>query len=159
MSNNSKLEIKTSLKIQKPLREVYEAIVDPVKMTNYFIAKSTGRIEEGRTLTWQFPEFEMKFPVRVDKVEKDKYISWYWGNAEDKVETKVEIFLKPMTDGVFVTVTEKSRDNDEEGIKWLVGNTAGWANFLVCLKAWLEYTINLRKGAFDASQMPKEAVA
>jgi len=143
MSNNSKLEIKTSLKIQKPLREVYEAIVDPVKMTNYFIAKSTGRIEEGRTLTWQFPEFEMKFPVRVDKVEKDKYISW----------------LKPMTDGVFVTVMEKSRDNDEEGIKWLVGNTAGWANFLVCLKAWLEYTINLRKGAFDASQMPKEAVA
>jgi hypothetical protein len=23
------------------------------------------------------------------------------------------------------------------------------ANFLACLKAWLEYGINLRKGAFD----------
>jgi len=48
-----------------------------------------------------------------------------------------------------VTVTEKSRDNDEAGLKWLVGNTEGWANFLACLKAWLEYAINLRKGAFD----------
>lgn len=28
-------------------------------------------------------------------------------------------------------------------------NTEGWANFLACLKAYLEYGINLRKGAFD----------
>ena len=157
MSSNSKLEIKTSLKIQKPLREVFEAIVDPVKMSNYFISKSTGRIEEGKTLTWQFPEFELEFPVRVDKIEKDKYISWYW-DGEDKVETKVEITLKPMSDGVFVAVTEKSRDNDEGGIKWLVGNTAGWANFLACLKAYLEYGINLRKGAFNSSKMPQKTV-
>lgn len=30
-----------------------------------------------------------------------------------------------------------------------MGNTDGWANFLACLKAYLEYGINLRKGAFD----------
>jgi uncharacterized protein YndB with AHSA1/START domain len=48
-----------------------------------------------------------------------------------------------------VSITEKSRENDEAGIRWLVGNTEGWANFLACLKAWLEYGINLRKGAFD----------
>jgi len=53
-----------------------------------------------------------------------------------------------------VTVTEKSRDNNEAGIRWLKSNTEGWANFLACLKAYLEYGINLRKGAFDPSQMP-----
>jgi uncharacterized protein YndB with AHSA1/START domain len=160
MSNNSRLEIKTSLKIQKPLHDVFEAIVDPAKMSNYFISKSTGRIEEGKTVTWQFPEFDMQFPVRIDKVEKDKYISWYWGNGDDNEETKVEITLQQMKDGVFVTVTEKERNNDEAGLKWLAGNAAGWANFLACLKAWLEYGINLRKGAFDPSQMPtKEVVA
>jgi uncharacterized protein YndB with AHSA1/START domain len=160
MKDNSKLEIKVSLKIQKPLHDVFEAIVDPEKMSNYFISKSTGRIEEGKTLTWQFPEFDMKFPVRIDKVEMDKYISWYWGNAAENEETKVELSLQQMNDGVFVTVTEKSRDNDEAGIKWLAGNTGGWANFLACLKAYLEYGIHLRKGAFDPSQMPaKEAVA
>jgi hypothetical protein len=30
--------------------------------------------------------------------------------------------------------------NDEAGIKWLQGNNAGWANFLACLKARLEYS-------------------
>ena len=159
MNNPSKLEIKTSLKIQQPLHEVFEAIVDPAKMSNYFISKSTGRIEEGKTLTWQFPEFDMQFPVRVDKVEADKTVSWYWINMADKTETRVEISLAQMRDGVFVAITEKSREHDEAGIKWLAGNSAGWANFLACLKAYLEYGINLRKGAFDISQMPKEKEA
>lgn len=34
-------------------------------------------------------------------------------------------------------------------IKWLSGNSFGWSNFLACLKAYLEYNINLRKGAFE----------
>ena len=38
---------------------------------------------------------------------------------------------------------------NEAGIKQLMGQTEGWANFLACLKAYLEYGINLRKGAFD----------
>jgi len=39
--------------------------------------------------------------------------------------------------------------NDDVGINWLKSNTEGWANFLACLKAYLEYGINLRKGGFD----------
>jgi len=35
------------------------------------------------------------------------------------------------------------------GIQWFGGNTEGWANFLACLKAYLEFGINLRKGGFD----------
>ena len=151
-----KLEIKAALKIQKPVHEVFEAIVDPSKMSNYFISKSTGRMEEGKTLTWQFPEFDMKFPVNIGAIEKDKYISFRWNDIEDGRETTVEIDLKQMDDGTFVTITEKERDNDKKGIEWLKGNTQGWANFLACLKAYLEYGINLRKGAIDVSQLPKK---
>jgi uncharacterized protein YndB with AHSA1/START domain len=150
----TKLQIKTALKIQKSPHEVFEAIVDPQKMSNYFISKSSGRLEEGKTLTWQFPEFDMQFPVYVDKVEKDKYISYRWKDFQDGTETRVEMKLEPKQDDTLVTITEKERDQNEKGIQWLMGNTGGWANFLACLKAYLEYGINLRKGAFDISQMP-----
>jgi len=158
MSTLQQIEIKASLKIQKPVHEVFEAIIDPAKMSNYFISKSTGRMEEGKTLTWQFPEFDMEFPVRVKKIEEDKYISYSWDDWEDKnIQTLVEIKLEAKSnDETFVTVTESSRENNEAGMKWLKSNTEGWANFLACLKAWLEYGINLRKGAFDASQMPEK---
>jgi len=112
-------------------------------------------MEEGKKLIWNFPEMDMEFPVRVGKIKKDKYISYYWDDIDGK-ELLVEITLTAKENrSTFVAVTEKSRDNDEAGIKWLKGNTEGWANFLACLKAYLEYGINLRKGAFDPSQMPK----
>jgi len=142
------LEIKTALQILRPAHDVFEAIVDPVKMSNYFISQSSGRMEEGKEVIWKFPEFDFEFSVRIGKIEKDKFISYCWDN--ENTELSVEITLTPRgTDATLVTITEKGMQNDAEGIKWLKGNTEGWANFLACLKAWLEYGINLRKGAFD----------
>lgn len=143
------LIVKASLQIQKPVNEVFEAIVDPEKMSNYFISKSTGRMEEGKNLIWEFPEFNVKAPVRVGKIEPGKYISYYW-SGEDGKELLVEMTLSPgENNSTIISITESSMKYDEAGIKWLSGNTEGWANFLACLKAFLEYGINLRKGAFD----------
>lgn len=146
---NHRLEIKAAIQIARPAQEVFEAIVDPEKMSNYFIAKGTGRIEEGKELIWQFPEFDDQVPVKGGKIETSRYISFYWEGAKDK-DLLVEITLteKP-GNATLVSVTEKEMENNEEGIKWLKSNTEGWANFLACLKAYLEYDINLRKGAFD----------
>jgi uncharacterized protein YndB with AHSA1/START domain len=142
------LEIKTAIQILKPVNEVFEAIVDPVQMSNYFISKSSGRMETGKQIMWKFPEFDMEFSIRVGKIIIDEYISYYWD--VEGTEFLVEMTLAPRGESsTLVTITERSRANDEEGIKWLKGNTAGWANFLACLKAYLEYKINLRKGAFD----------
>ena len=145
---NQILEIKAALQISKPVNEVFEAIVDPTKMSNYFISKGSGRMEEDKEITWQFPEFDMDFPVRISKIERNKFISFHWDM--DGIELLVEMTLVPGdSNSTIVTITEKGRNNDEAGIKWLKGNTEGWANFLACLKAYLEYGINLRKGAFD----------
>ena len=159
MASPSSLKIKAALKMQRPVSQVFEAIVEPSKMSNYFIAKSTGRMEEGKTVTWKFPEFDMEFPVRILKVEKDSFIRYSWDDMDGN-STTVEMTLKPMGNNeTFVSITEGSRENNESGIKWLQSNTEGWANFLACLKAYLEYGINLRKGAFDISQMPEKETA
>jgi uncharacterized protein YndB with AHSA1/START domain len=145
---NKLLEIKTKIQIQKPAAEVFEAIIDPAKMVNYFISKGSGRMDQEKVIMWRFPEFDMEFPIRISKFEKDKYISFYW--EVDSIQLLVEMTLTSRPDNsTLVTITEKSRKPDESGIRWLQGNTEGWANFLACLKAWLEYGINLRKGAFE----------
>lgn len=142
------LTVKAALQVLKPENEVFEAIVDPVRMSNYFISKGSGRMEEGRTIIWKFPEFDSEFPVRIGRIEKDKYISYRW--EIEGTELLVEMNLVSRGAGkTLVNITEGSMKNDDAGIKWLQGNTEGWANFLACLKAYLEYGINLRKGAFD----------
>lgn len=151
------LDIKVAIQISRAMHEVFEAIADPAHLSGYFIADSTGRLEEGKELIWHFPEFSMDVPVSVKKTKKDSYISFEWEGSENK-KTLVEISLKQQDNGsTLVTVTEKSMENHEAGIKWLSGNSGGWANFLACLKAYLEYGINLRKGAFDFMREDKPA--
>jgi hypothetical protein len=38
---------------------------------------------------------------------------------------------------------------NEDNLNWALENSEGWANFLACMKAYLEYGIQLRKGAFE----------
>ncbi len=142
------LSINVAMQIQKPINEVFEAVVNPEQMSHYFISESSGIMEEGKNLIWKFPEFEFECPIRVGKIEINKYISYYW--FMDEIELLVEITLTSKENNTtLVSISEKSRNNDEAGIKWLSGNSFGWSNFLACLKAYLEYGINLRKGSFD----------
>lgn len=104
---------------------------------------------EGKSLLWNFPEFDVDVPLKVGKIENDRYISYYWG-GENSEKLLVEINLEPReNNSTLVNITEKEMPNNEAGIKWLKQNTEGWANFLACLKAWLEHNINLREGGFD----------
>jgi uncharacterized protein YndB with AHSA1/START domain len=146
---NEILEARAALQIQKPVHEVFEAIVDPAKMSRYFISKSSGRMEEGKRLTWKYPEYDTEFIIQVGKIKRDKYVSWSHWDADGR-EFLNEINLSPgYGDSTIVKINAKGWENSEAGIKWLIGNTEGWAYFLACLKAYLEYGINLRKGAFD----------
>jgi uncharacterized protein YndB with AHSA1/START domain len=139
------LESKAAIQIQKPIKEVFEGIVNPDKMTNYFISKSNGRLETGSEVIWKFPEFEKQFLITHVKTDKYEAISFVWDP-----ETTVNITLENMADGsTLVKVNEKGKEFNEDNLNWALENSGGWANFLACLKAYLEYGIQLRKGAFD----------
>ncbi|CAL68535.1 SRPBCC family protein [Christiangramia forsetii] len=150
------LEIKAALQIRKTAQEVFEAIVDPEKMSHYFISESTGKMEEGISVTWKFPEFEdMEVPVRVIKTTAPKLIIFEWEGAKDELlQVKITLEEKP-NNSTLVKITEGKMQATEEGIVWYGRNTEGWANFLACLKAYLEFGINLRKGGFDFMESPE----
>lgn len=140
-----KLTAKASIQIQKPLNDVFEAIVNPEIMTQYFIAKSSGRMEAGKEVEWEFGDFPGKFPVKVQEIKANQSISFIWDE-----DTAVNMVLKEQPDkSTVVKVTEGEKELNEENLKWLTDNTFGWTNFLDCMKAYLEYGIQLRKGAFE----------
>ena len=142
------IEVNAAIQIGKPVDEVYEAIADPAQMSNYFISRGSARLTEGANVVWKFPEFDFEVIVKVTKAERGERISFLWG--EEGKEDSVEIRLQNVGErATVVRIRESGRRNDEAGLDWLKGNTEGWANFLACLKAWLEYGINLRKGAFE----------
>lgn len=140
-----KLIINAKIQIQKPVNEVFEAIVNPDKMSNYFIGNGSGRMIEGEEVIWNWREFEEEFPVKVIRVVENQKIIFVWDP-----ETTVEITLFEQADkSTLVEVKEGEKELTPDNLKWYGGNSEGWANFLACMKAYIEYGINLRKGAFD----------
>lgn len=140
-----KLTAKACIGIQKPISEIFEAIIDPEKMQNYFISKGSGRMETGKEIFWSFPEFDGSYPLTVKEIIPAEKIVFVWDP-----NSVVTIELEKLSENEsIVKVSEEGHTNDEKGIKWVIGQTEGWANFLACMKAWLEYGIHLRKGAFD----------
>ena len=73
-----KLIAKATIQIQKPIEEVFEGIVNPEKMTKYFISESSGRLETGKELIWKFPEFPDEYPVKEIMIETNRSVSFVW---------------------------------------------------------------------------------
>ena len=146
-----KLESNATIQIQKPIEEVFEGIVNPKKMTKYFISESSGRLDSGKEIIWKFPEFADKFPINKIKIETNRSISFVW-----EPETVATLTLESLPDkSTLVRVNENGKEFNEDNLKWVLQNTEGWANFLACLKAYLEYGIQLRKGAFEFMRKEK----
>lgn len=139
------LEPNAFIQIQKPAAVVFDGILNPEKLTRYFISESSGRLETGKDLVWKFPEFPDKFPISEVQVDPFKSISFVWDP-----ETRVTITLEKFNDDeTIVRVKESGKSVNEANLQWAMQNSAGWANFLACMKAYLEYGIQLRKGAFE----------
>ena len=79
-----KIKAKVQMGILKPAGLIFEAIVDPEQMKQYFISGSTGRMESGKTLTWTWDDFDAEHQIKIGKIEKDKTVSFEWNGSEGR---------------------------------------------------------------------------
>lgn len=71
------LQVKTQMEIAKPVHQVFEAIVDPEKMSHFFISSGTGRMQGGKTVHWKFDKGG-GLDARVERTEPDRFVSFVW---------------------------------------------------------------------------------
>lgn len=138
------LRVEVERTISKSVQEVFEAIVNPEKMSHYFISSASGNLQEGKTIIWKWDDVAAELPIKVMKVDED-HISFLW--SASGVETTVELTLTPLdATSTSVMVCEDGWESNIVGIKRFGQQTHGWVEMLLCMKAFLEYGINLRRG-------------
>lgn len=135
------MNITTKFKILKPANEVFEAIVDPKKIGNFWFSSSSERWEQGKSITLRYDEYEAEGVINVLEITKNKKIVFSWG------ETEVTMTLKELDDkSTIIEVIESGfNENDPELINKIVDQKGGWVYMLSCLKGYLEHGVtNLR---------------
>jgi uncharacterized protein YndB with AHSA1/START domain len=160
------LSFTVQTKIQKPVKEVFDAVHNPKKLSSYFTTGGAdGPLDEGKTVLWKFSDTGDKVvtvPVKVQKVERNRLIRFSWEASEGVYDPKtgsmpqsggydtaVEISFEPLNaNETLVKIVEGKWRPTEGGLQGSYGNCQGWTQMTSCLKAYLEYGINLRKGSF-----------
>ncbi len=139
-------KFQVQLKIRKPVAEVFAAVVEPQKLTGYFIQTSSGPLTEGATVTWKFAEAPEPCEVTVRKLAKNETIVLEWAGGRS-YNTRVEMEFKPLDAmSTLVLIRESGWRSDDTSTELSYGNAGGWMHMLCSLKAFLEYNINLRAG-------------
>lgn len=126
-------DITTKMKINKPANEVFEAIVDPDKMGCYWFSSGTGRVEQGKTITWRYEEYGAEGDIHVLSVEENREIVFNWG------ETTVTMTFHETDGSTIFEVTESGfKPDDPEIVHKMLDQKGGWVYMLTCLKGYVE---------------------
>ncbi|WP_422031847.1 SRPBCC family protein [Roseovarius sp.] len=138
-------------RIAKPVEEVFEAVVSPDRLSQYFTTGGArGRLETGAEVTWDFHDFPGAFPVLVQEVVPNSRIVLQWeADGIADTWTTVTMEFQGLEDGrTLVRISEFGWPETEAGLSSSFGNCQGWTGMLCAMKAWLEHGINLRDGFY-----------
>ncbi|RTR26744.1 polyketide cyclase [Robertmurraya yapensis] len=130
---------KVEMLIRKPVEEVFDAFIDPAITTKFWFTKSSGRLEAGKRIRWDWEMYGVSAELDVKEVEQNNRILIKFDD-----DTTVEWIFIPRSEGTFVTIINAGfKGSPEEIVNQVIDSTGGYTIVLSGLKALLEHNISL----------------
>ena len=149
MSNAQTVE--AQMLIRKPAAEVFEAFIDPAITKNFWFTRGSGRLEVGKTITWEWEMYGVTTNILVKEIVPNEKISI----EGDEPPTTVDFLFTPLgQDATYVVIRNYGfQQSGDELLALIKDLTGGYTTVLDGLKAYLEHGINLN---LIADKYPKE---
>jgi uncharacterized protein YndB with AHSA1/START domain len=136
---------KSQMLIRKPAGKVFEALIDPAITSRFWFSRSSGRVEAGRRLRWDWEMYDVFTNVDVKVVEPNKRILIEWNGPDNP--SSVEWTFEPRgEDRTLVRVRNWGFGGDADAdaiVEEAIDSTEGFTYLLASLKAFLEFDIEL----------------
>lgn len=133
--------VSTQMLIRSPVEKVFEAFVDPAITTRFWFTKSSGRLEPGKNVVWEWEMYGAAGKVFVKEIEVNARILIEWDEPPCPVEWQFE--PRP-DDTTLVTISNWGfAGSDDEVVSKAIDSMGGFSYVLAGLKALLEHDIEL----------------
>ncbi|TCS85058.1 uncharacterized protein YndB with AHSA1/START domain [Anseongella ginsenosidimutans] len=148
MTNQTTPTVECQMTIRKPVEIVFQAFIDPVITTRFWFTKSSGKLEAGKTITWEWEMYNVSSDVLVKEIvpnEKITIVEWDDPSKTAGSSTTTDFEFKALTaDTTYVVIKKYGfQQTGNELIEAINDNTGGYTTVLDGLKAWLEFGIEL----------------
>ncbi|MGG3310873.1 SRPBCC family protein [Paenibacillus lautus] len=126
--------------IRRPVAQVFEAFIDPEITTKFWFTKSSGKLEEGRHIRWDWEMYGVHDDVYVQHIEVNRRIT-----IESSDRTQTEWTFTPRGDHeTFVAITHSGfTGSADEMVQGAIDSMGGYTMVLCGLKALLEFNVVL----------------
>lgn len=142
--------VEAQMLIRKPVAEVFQAFIDPAITTKFWFTKSSGPLEAGKTVTWEWQMYGASTDVLTKQIIPNKLISTEWGDPPTTVDYE---FTSLPNETTYVVIKNYGfTETGEELIRAVMDNTGGFTTVLDGLKAYLEHDLQLN---LIADKFPK----
>jgi len=147
---------KTGMLIRRSVADVFAAFTDPTITTRFWFTKSSGRLEVGKQVQWEWEMYGTSTQVTATVIEPTRRIVIEWDGYSGR--TNVEWRFSPQKDGsTFVSITESGWTGDgDEMVRYACNSTQGFTWTLAGLKALLEHNVRLNLVADRFPNGPQE---
>jgi uncharacterized protein YndB with AHSA1/START domain len=151
MTETKNPTVETQMLIRKPVATVFQAFIDPKITINFWFTKSSGQLETGKTITWEWEMYGVSTKVLVKEITPDKKISIEWGEPATNVDFEFTALTEETT---YVVIKNYGfRETGDQLINVIKDSTGGFTTVLDGLKAYLEHHIKLN---LIGDKFPKE---
>ena len=133
--------VETQMLIRKPVHEVFQVFINPEITTQFWFTKSSGHLEKGKTIMWEWEMYNVSAEVEVKEIIPNKLITIEW----DEPSTTLDFEFTEITESSTYVVI-KNYGFSQTGnalIDAIKNNTGGFTTVLDGLKAYLEHGIQL----------------
>jgi uncharacterized protein YndB with AHSA1/START domain len=134
------LIVRSEMLIRKPVEEVFEAFINPDITTNFWFTKSTGKLEIGKRVLWEWEMYGVSDEIYVKDIENNKRIIVLSADG-----TSIEWHFTPRTENeTFVSIENYGFVGDTDDVVHQCIDSMGGYTIVLCgLKAFLEHNILL----------------
>lgn len=86
MTNNNLKCSEAQMLIRKTVEQVFEAFIDPSITKNFWFTKGSGRLEVGKTISWEWEMYNVSTKVIAKEIVQNKKIVIEWGEPASSVD-------------------------------------------------------------------------
>lgn len=140
MENNTPT-VEAQMLIRKPITMVFQAFIDPRITTKFWFTKSSGQLEEEKTIKWEWEMYGVSDEIKVKQIIPNQKISIEWDDPATTVDFEVTALTEDTTYVIIKNYGFSQTGNDL--IEAIKNNTGGFTTVLDGLKAYLEFGIEL----------------
>lgn len=119
--------------VRRPALQVWEAFADPEQIRRFWLAHSSGRLDAGAVVTWQFKVADAQARVEVVEARPGEVLDLRW---DDGQPVRISFDDHPAGTVVTVRVTEFGGDTPAANA---VESMSGFTLVLASLKLYLEH--------------------